>query len=494
MKRTVLLLLAVLLAISGMLTACGSTNDPGSETTPSGNNSGDQTDSGDPAATPDIPADYQIGGEFRVLGYNANVSEFGEADAETSDSVNEELIGRDFWLEERLDVYLTVDTSHNGQYADVNSYVELVEQSVFAGNASWDLIGTYSLTPPLLAQRGLLVDLQDYSQFINTSKVWWPEYLVDACTINDRTYFLSGDISSSLLYNMQVVVFDADRAAANQLPETELYRMVYDNEWTLERLFELAQNMSQDNGDGTWNTEDFYGITMESANMLDSFYFATGLTTLNENEDGYLEISSDINGEAMLDIYNMVYSSINTYHSMTFQTGGNNPMADGKSVFGINTVYQFRTALREEVDHLRVLPFPKYLAGDTTGYLTLVSNPHTQYCIPDDIDDAEHSAVFMEMMAYASYDRVTPIIFGEAMKLQYSQNEDVSNMFDIIRAGCTTDVGILYALSFDYGYEPLSMFRNAVQLNLTNLVSNFEQNYRPGMTEVTGELNDFYHS
>ena len=87
MKRTILLLLADLLAISGMLTACGSKNDPGSETTPSGNQGGEQT-GGDPDATPDIPADYQIGGEFRVLSYNANVSEFGEADVETSDAVN----------------------------------------------------------------------------------------------------------------------------------------------------------------------------------------------------------------------------------------------------------------------------------------------------------------------------------------------------------------------------------------------------------------------
>ena len=100
----------------------------------------------------------------------------------------------------------------------------------------------------------------------------------------------------------------------------------------------------------------------------------------------------------------------------------------------------------------------------------------------------------MELMAYDSYNRVTPVIFEDAMKLQYSQNPDVSNMFDIIRAGCTTDVGVLYALSFDYGYEPLSMFRNTVQQNLTNLVSNFEQNYRPNMTEVTEDLNDFYHS
>lgn len=494
MKRTVLLLLTLLLAMSAMLVSCRSGNDSGKETTPPSNIGSGEENGDDASVVPDIPADYTIGGEFRILGYNAFVNEFGVSNMEKSDSVNEELLKRDFYLEDRLDVYLTVDTSHNGQYADVNSYVELVEQSVFAGNAAWDLIGTYSLTPPILAQRGLLVDLQDYSQFINTAKPWWPEYLVDACTINQKTYFLSGDISSSLLYTMQAVVFDAEQSAANNLPEDELYQMVYDKEWTLERMFELAENMSRDNGDGKWDTDDFYGITMESANMLDSFYFATGLTTLEENEDGYLEISSDINGEVMMNVYGMVYSAINTYHSMTIQSAGKNPMADGKSVFGLNTIYQFRTALREEMDHLRVLPFPKYLPGDTTEYLTLVSNPHTQYCIPDDIGNFEHSAVFMEMMAYASYDRVTPVIFEDAMKLQYSQNEDVSNMFDIIRSGCTTDVGILYAMIFDYGYEPLSMFRNSVQLNLTNLVSNFEQKYRPGMIEVTEDLNDFYHS
>ena len=490
MKKSLLLLLALLLAVSAALSACKNGDEPGSDTTPPADTGGQA----DGAVTPDVPEDYKIGGDFRVLSYQANVAEFGDSEAEQSDTVNDELIKRDFWLENRLGVLLSVDTSNNGQYADVSNYVQIVEQSVLGGMAAWDLIGTYSLTPPQLAQRGLLVDLQEYSNYLNTTKPWWPQYLVDACTINNRTYFLSGDISSSLLYNMQVVLFDVTRAAAEGLSEEDLYQMVYDYEWTLERMFELAEGMSQDDGNGTWDNADFYGITMESANMLDSFYFAAGLTTLNENEEGYLEISPDINGDVMLDIYNLVYSAINTYHSMTWQNAGKNPMAEDRSVFGVNTVYQLRTGLREDIDKLRVLPFPKYLAGDSTPYRTLVSNPHTQYCIPDDIGNYEHSAVFMELMAYDSYNRVTPVIFEDAMKLQYSQNPDVSNMFDIIRAGCTTDVGVLYALSFDYGYEPLSMFRNTVQQNLTNLVSNFEQNYRPNMTEVTEDLNEFYHS
>ena len=287
MKKSLLLLLALLLAVSAALSACKNGDEPGSDTTPPADTGGQA----DGAVTPDVPEDYKIGGDFRVLSYQANVAEFGDSEAEQSDTVNDELIKRDFWLENRLGVLLSVDTSNNGQYADVSNYVQIVEQSVLGGMAAWDLIGTYSLTPPQLAQRGLLVDLQEYSNYLNTTKPWWPQYLVDACTINNRTYFLSGDISSSLLYNMQVVLFDVTRAAAEGLSEEDLYQMVYDYEWTLERMFELAEGMSQDDGNGTWDNADFYGITMESANMLDSFYFAAGLTTLNENEEGYLEIS-----------------------------------------------------------------------------------------------------------------------------------------------------------------------------------------------------------
>ena len=100
----------------------------------------------------------------------------------------------------------------------------------------------------------------------------------------------------------------------------------------------------------------------------------------------------------------------------------------------------------------------------------------------------------METMAYASYKYVTPEVFYSAMKYQYSKDENASRMFDIIREGSITDLGILSYMLFNSGIEPASMFRNALRLGNTNWISYYKSKFENPMSSVVGALNDMYHS
>jgi hypothetical protein len=108
--------------------------------------------------------------------------------------------------------------------------------------------------------------------------------------------------------------------------------------------------------------------------------------------------------------------------------------------------------------------------------------------------DFERSTAVMECLGYASYNYVTPVVFEETMKLRYSANEDCSQMFDIMREGCTFDVGSLFYMSFTPGVysDAHSMFRNNVLQNITNWQSQYLNRYEAGLTAVTEKLNQFY--
>ena len=169
-------------------------------------------------------------------------------------------------------------------------------------------------------------------------------------------------------------------------------------------------------------------------------------------------------------------------------------IVEGKCIFSMSFVMNFRTVFADSQERFRILPFPKFEEGNSTSYKTLLSMWHTQFCIPSDIRDPDRSAAVLEALGYTSYHYVMPVIFEDTLKLRYSENEDCANMFDIMRNGCVFDVGSLFYMSFEGGNYLCahSMFRDAVQNRITNWVSNYNNRFKTGLTAVTEQLNEFY--
>lgn len=438
-----------------------------------------------------VPEDLNYGNrDFTILSYNCQAPEFGDTEGDMGDVVNYALVQRDKFTEGRLGVKIVVK-SRNGQFYDMNDYAYHIVSSILGGEKAYDMIGSYSLVPTTLMVRGFLQDLND-TKYLDFSKNWWASFVYNTCTLNNRTYFMTGDISTNLLYFMQVVAFNSRLLNENNIREEDLYAMVDNGEWTLDRFFEVASNISAPDGEGNWTANAFYSVGMSNANMLDSFYIATGMH-LFEIENDNLTVSANTTSDKVLNLYDKVYRSIYTDHIVNDPT--NKPtFAEGKELFSIMTVIDLRTTLASTTfkDPVGVLPFPKYDEADS--YRTLIGSPHTQYYIPIDAKDIDASSAVMETQAYASYQYVTPEVYYNVMKVRYSKDSNSSRMFDIIRSGSTTELGILSYALFQGGAEPASMFRNAILLQLTNWTSNFRGKFETGMKGVVGTLNDYYHS
>ena len=438
----------------------------------------------------DIPESVMFDGEFKILGFNGLVPEFGDSTLSEPDMVEQTLLERDYFVEERLGVIFQY-SSMNGQWGDRLTYSDTVRTSVLTGNKAWDLIGTYSMIPANLAINGITVDLAQLD-YLNFEKAWYSQFMVDACTAQGKTYFISGDVSTNLLYSMQGVIFSAERAKDNGIEEADLYQMVYDGTWTVENWFTMCEDLGQElGGDGVWDRFDFYPIVVSGQSWLDSFYFSTGMKTVEVNENGVLQVSGDLLSEKVMEIYANVYDAVNTYHSFSVDA---HPQAllEEKCIFSISQMAEFRSTLAQSEEMLRLLPFPKYEEGSNTTYMTTLSFGHTQYCIPKDIDDPDRSAAVLETLGYASYVYITPVIFEETMKLRYSENRDVSNMFDYLRRGCTFDIGSFYCIPFERWGSPHGMFRSAIVNGVTNWVSNYNNNFKTGTEHMVAELNKFY--
>ena len=449
----------------------------------------------DMSKTLSVPEELDYGGrEFNVLGCSDwGVEEFTPDNADMGDQVSAAIVARDNFIEEYLNVNIKVERI-KGQFDDRLAFAQTVEKSVQSDAEAYDLIASYSLVAPTLATRGLLVDLNQ-TEYFNAEKAWWPSFMYDVCTVNNRTYHISGDASLNLLYYLQAVLFDSKKMAEYGISEEDIYELVDNGGWTLEKMLELSANISASN-DEIWDDSDFYAIGMESRVMLDSFYYATGLKTV-EDADGVVKISDDILSEKALTVYDMVYSAIFVEHKLRLNDASNwvHLLKEGRCIFNVSTIYQMKTTLANVDAEIGVLPFPKYdevTEEANMGYRTLVSSPHIQFSIPSDLDADEItvSSAFLETMGYVTYTNVTPVVYENVMKLRYAKDENSSRMFDILRSGATTDMGILWYNSFTRA--PASMFRNALEKESLSWVSYYKQNYESDMKNTVIELNKFY--
>ena len=491
MKKTITALLAVWMCFSCLsLAACNRDNGNEAETTATTENSNLQIGTEDESSKLDLPNGLKYGEDFSVLTFDSMVDEFGNPDAAEHASIEQALFERDKYIEELLDIEFKYEKRH-GHYEKRYEFSDTVRNAVMGDSKKWNLVAAYSMVPPNLALNNAVLDLRNVD-YIDFEKIWYPEFMVDVSTVNDKTYFISGDISTNSLYGMQCVAFSAKQAEARGITEAQLYEMVYNNDWTIENMLELVVGLSQElDGDGVWNDTDFYPVISSNAGPPDAFFYATGMNMISETETGRLQVSDDVLSEKVLDIYSMLYDAQHTYKTYVTFTNNEKCIMEGKCIFSMSPVINFRTHWAESQERLRVLPFPKYQSTDP--YRTYLMSWTTFYCIPADVDNPDCSGAVMEAMGYLNYHTVTPVIYEETMKLRYSENEDCSAMFDYMRDGRTFELATLHGMAFDgHGLGAYTMFRTNLMENCTNWVSTYKNDYEGNLTRVIGLLNNFY--
>lgn len=492
MKRILSMLLALaMLVLSISLVACSKNNPEVAETVATTTGTEDTEDA---SKRLDLPEDLNYGGaDFTILMGSSTIADHCVETTTESDNIDMSLYQRDMYVKDRLGVNIKYEEAEGG-YAGRDTFTNQVYNAVLGGQKEYDLLGCYSMVAPNLTLKNVLYDMRTLD-YVDFGKAWYPQFMVEASTINNKTYFMSGDISINTLYQMQGIVFSAIQLEVNGMSEDDLYQMVYDGKWTLENWLTMCEDLARETGgDGVWDEKDYYPIVVGDGPWLDSFYFSSGLTLINEAPDGKLEVSQDVNDEKVLSIYSAFYDAVNTYRSAFVKNGNSEKkIVNSECIFAVTTMAQFRTTYVDAKEQFRVLPFPKYDETEAT-YRTLLGMGHKQYCIPNDIDDANRSAAVLEALSYSAYTYVTPVVFEETMKLRYSENGDVSKMFDYLREGCIFDVGSLFYMQFSAnGYkDPHSMFRNAILNSTSNWTSNYMNNYATGLVAVTRTLNEYY--
>jgi len=471
MKQKLSFLLSLLM-LSSVLSACGSDGET-SVTTDAGTAA--QTADTTPVETElaylpdDLPDDLDFGGEaLHIFGWERDVPEF-TVEEESGDIVNDAIFQRNRTVEERLNVDLTY-TLAPGNSTYKNDWVKTVKNSTMAGDGVNDIVGGYSMAGATLAYNRLLMDLKE-QPYLDFTKPWWPASLINEATCEDKLYFCSGDISNYMIYYLNAVFFNKSLAQAYDVED--LYTLVREGKWTLEKMAELSADAYHDlNGDGKKDPADQFGLTMSSV-CADSLFFSSGLRTTEIGDDGLPAISDMFGSEkaqSLVTWLNDLFKTNSAYLSL--DNDYMLPFLEERAMFFLVDVAFAGDKLRfTEIDY-GILPIPKYDEAQE-DYYTIPSFTYTLYGIPVDAKNPDRSAAVLECLGSEAYRTVSPALFETALKVKYAGDDATSEMYDIIRGGVVFDIGRIFNDSMSS--LTYSLFRGALQTGNSNWTSTFER-------------------
>ena len=445
------LVLSLMMLVS--VVACASTGDdtdttaPSDETTAAGN---DETTAGGNASGTeteedtvmhDVPADFKINEEVAILTWSdVEMAEF-EVEDITGDTVGDEIYWRNKYTEDALAITIKW-YSTPGNWDNRNKFSNFVQASYEANDRTYDIIASYSCTMGIMSTKGYLTDLNTVNDsYINTDKPWWPEGLVETATIDDAMYFISGDISTNTLYFMYGVFCNVNML--NNLNLEDPMTLVQNMEWTLGKFIEMATDVYADtDADGKASAGDTFGFTSHKLHV-DQFYVGSDLSLIEKDEEEILVLSPDFYGEKVYNVIDLLTPFINGPDTCKNDLAHyENVFVEERALFSHNRMYFADRKLKDVSFVYTILPTPMY-DTEQNAYYTCVGNPMTLWGLMSDAKEEEKTAysAVMEVMAYYAYKHTSPAIFEVNYKSKYSETDEASKMFDIIRSSVRHDLG-----------------------------------------------------
>ncbi len=451
-RRYIAFALTVLMLL-GTLVACAETpNDP-AETTPAptvtnapSGSEGEVTDDlydEDGFLKSSLPEELDFGGEIiTVLWWNdVERPEFYVEDT-NGELVNDAIFQRNANVEDQMGVTLDwVDIK--GQYNDGvgKAYADHVGNMYASGDDTYDLMSAHSRTIALTAMYGYCADLMQ-ADYLDFDKPWWPAVMTETATIGDKMYFVTGDVSINSIHQMYVIFYNKD-LFTNYTGLVEPAQYVLDDNWTIETFHGLTKDIYQDlDGSNSANEGDLYGFTTLYWH-LDAIYYGAGLKQAEKDPEDLIKISDDFFSEKATKLCDDMGAWIKQGDVYVNSTYYDDVFLNGNALMSMSRHKDIAESLVEGDFKYGISPIPKY-NNEQESHITCVGNPVSFYAIYTLSQDVNRAAAVLECWASEAYRLTSPALFETTMKLRYSDTSTESQMYDIIRAGITFDIGRLF--------------------------------------------------
>ncbi|MCL2816443.1 MAG: hypothetical protein FWD23_17750 [Oscillospiraceae bacterium] len=384
------------------------------------------------------------GYEFRVIGL-AN-GYFGlnpavDVEAENGETVNDSVYKRNRLIEERYNIRIKQTT-----VAGYDDPTIKFKTSVFAGSDDFDLCLMISRDAWAQAISGMIIPVKEL-RYLDVSQPWYAHDVNKHISIGGKLYFAYSDECLNMFEQTICVMFNKKLVADLELEN--LYNLVKNNKWTIDKFFELSRKAVADlDGDGKMTDADQYGILSQADMFYASFWVSSGIKTVGKDANDYLIFTGD--SEKLYNVLEKVYQNIFGGEKIMFDglTDKNNAayapdivsnqFENNLGLFYVSFVGQVPNLRAMETD-FGILPVPKYDESQDKYYSRVIDGWIN--CVPITAQDLDRISIIMEALAVESKNITMPAYFETALRTKYSRDDESKEMLDIIYANRTTDLG-----------------------------------------------------
>lgn len=436
MKKRILALVLALLLIVPMIVSCG---DDGKKKT---NNKDTNGETGKPVETvdaevsaidtylDDITASHKYDGvTFNYIGRTDD--NFPTEEEETGALLSDAVYHRQRELEERFGLDWENIITEDGDHTKDD-----VIQNVMAGQNAYDLVyGNMITVGQRLVVGNVVMDVSDF-ETLDLTKEWWVQSLDSTFRICNKLYFLTGPIVVNYYVDTTCILFNKQTAENYNI--TGLYDLVTNNEWTTDKMFEVASVIpTNETGSGAYRYMSPGGV---------EWMFSNGMTVLQFDEDNKPFVEPQLSAElsALADKMSAVLGNDTQTVNIKYQHGVNEDPEEKYGVSSLDTLFERGDVLfnfdttggisgyRELDVEFGVLPMP--MGDKNVGQYHSYANSWTggAVYVPKTVKDVEMVDVVVEAMGALSQKHIKPAYYDKLLKGRSTYDIESRGMIDII--------------------------------------------------------------
>ena len=445
-KGVIALLLVILMTVP-MLISCGKSGGNGGS---GGDDTGKPNDN-DREFLDDLPDDLDFEGKtFHLLAREDNMYENYAheviADDNEVELVNQAVYERNTAIEERFGVTIDVDLKP-GSWAQKDDFINFFKTSIMAGDGAYDLIMGYEGYMADITHNDLYLNLYDVP-YLDFEKDHWYHDIVDELTVDGKLFFAVGDYSLTFWEYIYVLYFN--KTIANNYNVEDIYALVKDGSWTIDKLIEIAKGKYKDlNGDNWPGSEDQYGYISCYQNTLDALFSQFDVQATHRNESN--EIVLDVDQSKVVSILEKMNGffatdDVYTYDTTSSTTIDDNPLdkmfREDKALFYPERINRAQIFRDMETD-FGIVPYPKW-NEQQKEYSTQAWNSYSVAVVPMDVSDREFTGAMLEALTAESSRTVIPAYNEQALTYKYTRDDESAEMLELIRKNVSINFGYFY--------------------------------------------------
>jgi len=482
MKKSIALILAAL-QLSVLLAACDNSKNPadtagGADTTAVGaqdttapEETKELTEAEKRALIDDELPNKKFDNRDFIIVTTDSVKTQYDADEQSGNPIDDAIYNRNVSVEQKYDVKIETLT-----YADRYGVRGAIEQAVLSGDVdSFDLVAYHMVDNASNALNGSYLDWYEIP-YIDFDKPWWADTNKENLTINGKCIIAIGDVNTSSIRNIYCYILNKD--LASDLNTEDLYQLVRDGKWTLDKVREISEKAYGDlNSDGQNNVGDRFGLVSQMQSPMNTYQWSCDVPIIRNDAQGNAEIVLDV--ERLTEVVTKV---VNMYHGTNGigswgSTGDRTHMdvflaGDAMMLTGL-----FANMLTDsaEVDFTcGVLPYPK-LNEEQKEYYTMVDGGGDSMGVSkiESGEDLEFIGLMTEALCAETYKQVYPILYDVMLKNRYADMPDDAEMMDICVNGRVYDAGYIY----DFWKGAAFWVQRLATNNDTNVASYYAQKW-----------------